>query len=97
MGFRATQDDRFKLLEMQVDLDLKGYEHKDEESGEETGIALPYIVTIEKGTTNILAIRRNWEPDDELCQKRTHFVHYGYIPGLWFLQLWPCPPHWCFC
>ena len=46
MGFRATQDDRFKLLEMQVDLDLKGYEHKDEDSGEETGISLPYIVTI---------------------------------------------------
>ena len=84
MGFRATQDDRFKLLEMQVDLDLKGYEHKDEDSGEETGIALPYIVTIEKGTTNILAIRRNWEPDDDLCQKRTHFVHYGYIPGFGF-------------
>ena len=84
MGFRATQDDRFKLLEIQVDLDLKGYEHKDEDSGEETGIALPYIVTIEKGTTNILAIRRNWEPDDDLCQKRTHFVHYGYIPGFGF-------------
>jgi hypothetical protein len=84
MGFRATQDDRFKLLEMQVDLDLEGYEHKDEDSGEETGIALPYIVTIEKGTTNVLAIRRNWEPDDKLCQKRTHFVHYGYIPGFGF-------------
>ena len=84
MGFRATQDDRFKLLEMQVDLDLKGYEHKDEDTGKTTGIALPYIVTIEKGTTNILAIRRNWEPDDDLCQKRTHFVHYGYIPGFGF-------------
>jgi hypothetical protein len=84
MGFRASQDDRFKLLEIQVDLDLKGYEHKDEDTNEKTGIALPYIVTIEKGTTNILAIRRNWEPDDELCQKRTHFVHYGYIPGFGF-------------
>ena len=82
MGFRATQDDRFKLLEMQVDLDLKGYEHEDD--GEKTGIALPYIVTIEKGTTNVLAIRRNWEPDDETHQKRTHFVHYGYIPGFGF-------------
>ena len=82
MGFRATQDDRFKLLEIQVDLDLKGYEHKVD--GEETGIALPYIVTIEKGTTNVLAIRRNWEPDDEMHQKRTHFVHYGYIPGFGF-------------
>ena len=82
MGFRATQDDRFKLLEMQVDLDLKGYEHEDD--GEKTGIALPYIVTIEKGTANVLAIRRNWEPDDEMHQKRTHFVHYGYIPGFGF-------------
>ena len=82
MGFRATQDDRFKLLEMQVDLDLEGYEHKD--GNKETGIALPYIVTIEKGTTNVLAIRRNWEPDDETYQKRTHFVHYGYIPGFGF-------------
>jgi hypothetical protein len=82
MGFRATQDDRFKLLEMQVDLDLEGYEHKD--GNEKTGIALPYIVTIEKGTTNVLAIRRNWEPDDETHQKRTHFVHYGYIPGFGF-------------
>ena len=82
MGFRATQDDRFKLLEMQVDLDLEGYEHEDD--GEKTGIALPYIVTIEKGTTNVLAIRRNWEPDDKTHQKRTHFVHYGYIPGFGF-------------
>lgn len=84
MGFRATQDDRFKLLEMQVDLDLKGYEHEDEDTGKKTGIALPYVVTIEKGTGQILAIRRNWEPDDDLCQKRTHFVHYGYIPGFGF-------------
>ena len=83
MGFRATQDDRFKLLEMQVELDLEGYEHEDED-GEETGIALPYIVTIEKGTNNILAIRRNWEPDDKLSRKRNHFVHYGYIPGFGF-------------
>lgn len=77
MGFRATSDDRYKLLEMQVDLNLEGYEDED-------GIALPYIVTIEKGTSNILAIRRNWEPDDDTNQKRTHFVHYGYIPGFGF-------------
>jgi hypothetical protein len=77
MGFRATTDDRYKLLEMQVELDLPGYEDED-------GIALPYIVTIEKGTQNILAIRRNWEPDDDTYQKRTHFVHYGYIPGFGF-------------
>jgi hypothetical protein len=83
MGFRATADDRFKVLEMNIDLDLKGYEHKDKD-GEETGIALPYVVTIEKGTSNILAIRRNWEPDDDTYAKRQHFVHYGYVPGFGF-------------
>jgi hypothetical protein len=83
MGFRATSDDRFKLLEMNVDLDLEGYEHKDKD-GEATGIALPYVVTIEKGSSNILAIRRNWEPDDETFTKRQHFVHYGYVPGFGF-------------
>ena len=83
MGFRATADDRFKLLEMQVELDLPGYEHKNKK-GEPTGIALPYIVTIEKGTSNVLAIRRNWDPEDETYQKRNHFVHYGYIPGFGF-------------
>jgi len=83
MGFRATSDDRFKLLEMNVDLDLEGYEHKDKD-GETTGIALPYVVTIEKGSSNILAIRRNWEPDDETFTKRQHFVHYGYVPGFGF-------------
>jgi hypothetical protein len=83
MGFRATSDDRFKILEMQVDLDLAGYEHKDEKN-KKTGIALPYIVTIEKGTSNVLAIRRNWQPDDKSHAKRNHFVHYGYIPGFGF-------------
>jgi hypothetical protein len=83
LGFRATSDDRYRILEMQVDLDLPGYEDVDED-GEETGIALPYIVTIEKNTQTILSIRRNWKPDDELKQKRSHFVHYGYIPGFGF-------------
>ena len=83
MGFRATADNRFKLLEMNVDLDLEGYEHKDKK-GEKTGIALPYVVTIEKGTSNVLAIRRNWEPDDETSAQRQHFVHYGYVPGIGF-------------
>ena len=83
MGFRATSDDRFKLLEMHVSLDLPGHEHKDDK-GKITGIALPYVVTIEKGTSNILAIRRNWEPDDDTHAKRNHFVHYGYIPGFGF-------------
>jgi len=82
-GFRASSDDRYKLLEMHVNLDLEGYEHTDE-NGEPTGIALPYVVTIEKGTSTILSIRRNWRPDDETFQKRAHFVHYGYIPGFGF-------------
>jgi hypothetical protein len=83
MGFRATTDDRYKILEMHVDLDLPGYEHKDED-GEPTGIALPYVVTLEKGSGIVLAIRRNWNPDDETHQKRQHFVHYGYVPGFGF-------------
>ena len=83
MGFRATSDDRYKILEMHVDLDLPGFEDTDE-NGEETGIALPYVVTIEKGSQEILSIRRNWEPDDETYTKRQHFVHYGYVPGFGF-------------
>ena len=83
MGFRASSDDRFKLLEMHVDLDLPGFEDKDDD-GEKTGIALPYVVTLEKNTQTVLAIRRNWHPDDESKQKRNHFVHYSYIPGFGF-------------
>ena len=82
MGFDATNDDRYKILEMNVDLDLEGYE--DEDDGEKTGIALPYVVTIDKGTTEILAIRRNWKQEDKQKARRQHFVHYGYIPGFGF-------------
>lgn len=82
MGFNATTDNRFKVLEMHVDLDLEGYE--DEQDGEKTGIALPYVVTIERSTQEILSIRRNWNPDDKTKQKRQHFVHYGYVPGFGF-------------
>lgn len=77
MGFRASSDYRYKLLEMQVDLDLPGFEDED-------GIAVPYLVTIEKGSNNILAIRRNWKEKDKLKLKRQHFVHYGYVPGFGF-------------
>lgn len=83
LGFKASTDDRYKILEMHVNLDLPGYEDKDED-GEPTGIALPYVVTLEKGTSNILSIRRNWDPNDPTKQKRQHFVHYGYIPGFGF-------------
>ena len=82
MGFNATTDNRFKVLEMHVDLDLEGYE--DEDDGEQTGIALPYVVTIERSTQTVLSIRRNWNPDDNTKQKRQHFVHYGYVPGFGF-------------
>jgi hypothetical protein len=83
MGMTALNDDRFRILEMHVDLDLKGFEHTDKK-GRETGIALPYVVTMEKGTKEILAIRRNWYEGDELHTKRQHFVHYQYIPGFGF-------------
>jgi len=79
MGFRASTDDRFKLLEMHVNLVLE-----DDKYADEDGIALPYVVTIEKATQTILAIRRNWNPDDEAKAKRNHFVHYCYIPGFGF-------------
>jgi hypothetical protein len=77
LGFNPTEDDRYKILEMHVNLDLENGDSED-------GIALPYVVTIEKGTGTILAIRRNWNPDDKLKLKRQHFVHYGYIPGFGF-------------
>ena len=82
-GMSAVQDDRYRILEMHVDLDLKGYEHEDKD-GEQTGIALPYVVTVEKATSKILAIRRNWYEGDDLHMKRQHFVHYQYIPGFGF-------------
>jgi hypothetical protein len=77
LGFNPSEDDRFKILEIHVNLDLDNGDSED-------GIALPYVVTIEKGQGTILAIRRNWNPDDELKAKRQHFVHYGYIPGFGF-------------
>ena len=79
-GFNDLNDDRYVLYESHVDLDLKGFEDKDG-SGEPTGIALPYVLTLIKGTNTVLAIRRNWKEDDDLRLKRQHFVHYQYIPG----------------
>jgi hypothetical protein len=72
-------DDRYQILEMHVDLDIE-----DDPLRDEDGIAIPYVVTIEKQTQTILAIRRNWNPDDKLKAKRLHFVHYVYIPGFGF-------------
>ena len=76
-------DDRYKILEIQAYLDLEGFEDVDDD-GEPTGIALPYIVTIEKGSNEVLSIRRNWEEDDKTKSKRQHLVHYGYVPGFGF-------------
>jgi len=79
-GFTDLNDKRYVVYEVHVDLDLPGFEDKDKD-GEETGIALPYVVTFIKGSNDILAIRRNWREDDELRLKRQHFVKYDYIPG----------------
>ena len=76
-------DSRYTLLEMVVDYDLPGFEDTDAE-GNPTGIALPYVITIDKSSRKILAIRRNWYEDDPLKKRRQHFVQYTYIPGLGF-------------
>ena len=78
-----SYDTRHTILEMQVDLDLKGFEDKDE-NGQETGIALPYVVTIDNPSGIILSIRRNYYEDDKAKLRRMHFVHYQYLPGLGF-------------
>jgi hypothetical protein len=73
-GFTLSDDNRYQLLEMCVDYDLPGYEDED-------GIARPYVITIDRSTTKVLAIRRNWNEDDKLKLKRQHFVQYTYVPG----------------
>jgi hypothetical protein len=79
-GFSAINDDRYVILECHVNLDLPGFEDTGKD-GEPTGIALPYVVTINQSTGDILSIYRNWREDDKLKLKRQHFVHYQYIPG----------------
>jgi hypothetical protein len=80
-GFSDLNDDRYTLYECHVDLVIEGDELKDDDDGEPTGITRPYVVTLIKGSNDVLAIRRNWEQDDPLELKRQHFVHYQYIPG----------------
>ena len=79
-GFNSLNDDRYTLYEVHTDLDLEGFEDLDSE-GEETEIALPYVVTVVQGTGTVLSIRRNWREGDKLKLKRQHFVQYDYIPG----------------
>jgi hypothetical protein len=82
-GYKTTDDDRYQLLEIHAYYDLEGFEDEDEE-GEETGIGLPYVITIDRGTNKVLAIRRNYLEDDPKRLKRQHFVDYCYIPGFGF-------------
>ena len=80
-GYSLTDDDRYSLYEIHADLVIDGVDEDDDE------IAKPYVVTLERGTNEILAIRRNWNPDDSLMLKRQHFVHYVYVPGFGFYGL----------
>jgi hypothetical protein len=82
-GYKVSDDDRFQILEIHADLVIEGDEDVDKD-GDPTGIALPYVVTIERGTGEVLAIRRNWNPEDKRKLKRQHFVDYIYIPGFGF-------------
>jgi hypothetical protein len=84
-GVSLTSDDRYTVLEVHADLNIDGVDGADNE--ESLQVAKPYVVTLEKGTGEILAIRRNWNPDDPLTLKRQHFVHYAYVPGFGFYGL----------
>ena len=80
-GYSLTDDDRYSIYEVHADLVIEGIDDSDEE------IAKPYVVSIERGSNEVLSIRRNWNPDDELKLKRQHFVHYVYVPGFGFYGL----------
>lgn len=77
-------DDVLTILEMHVELDLERFEDLDPETGEPTGIRLPYVVTIDESSGKVLAIRRNYDMTDPLKRKRQYFVHYKFMPGLGF-------------
>ena len=84
-GFSLSDDDRYCLYEIHADLIIDGVDVDEMDDGFQT--AKPYVVTIERGTDTVLAIRRNWNPDDVLTKKRQHFVHYVYVPGFGFYGL----------
>ena len=84
-GIQKTTDDKdCTLLEVHTDLDLPGFEHVSPIDDEQTGIKLPYIITIDEGSSKILSIRRNWREDDELFRRIPYFTHYKFLPGLGF-------------
>tara|TARA_R100001129_G_scaffold110251_2_gene75659 strand:+ start:2263 stop:4710 length:2448 start_codon:yes stop_codon:yes gene_type:complete len=80
-GYSLTDDYRYSVYEVHADLVIDGIDDSEDE------IAKPYVVTIERGSNEVLAIRRNWNSDDELMLKRQHFVHYVYVPGFGFYGL----------
>ena len=80
-GYSLTNDNRYSIYEVHADIIIDGVDNSDE------GIAKPYIVSIERGSYRVLAIRRNWNPDDSLMLKRQHFVHYVYTSGFGFYGL----------
>ena len=84
-GISLTSDDRYTIFEVHADLIIDGVDGEDED--DDLQIAKPYVVTFEKGTSEVLSIRRNWNPDDPLTLKRQHFVHYAYVPGFGFYGL----------
>ncbi len=84
-GVSLTSDDRYTVLEVHADLNIDGVDGADGEDSMQ--VAKPYVVTLEKGTGKVLAVRRNWNPDDSLTLKRQHFVHYAYVPGFGFYGL----------
>jgi hypothetical protein len=77
-GFTLSEDNRYSLCEIHIDYVIEGIDEDDDE------LAKPYVITIDRSTSTVLAIRRNWNPDDELRLKRQHFVHYVYVPGFGF-------------
>ena len=80
-GYSMTDDDRYAVYEIHADVVIDGIDDSEDE------IAKPYVITIERGSNEVLAIRRNWNPDDPLMLKRQHFVHYVYVPGFGFYGL----------
>jgi len=82
-GFSATTDNRYQIIEMHLDFDLRDAGYSDKFT-DDNGVAVPYVMTYDKGTNTVLAIRRNWDPADDTKKRRQHFVHYGYIPGFGF-------------
>ena len=81
---RVNYDELYEILEVHCDLDIEGFEDRDEKSGEETGIKVPYVVTLDESSGKILGIYRNYREDDPLRKKVAYFVHYKFLPGLGF-------------